>query len=119
MLLRLGGEIVQEGTPCAHCGWRMDAHGRHAMRCAPGQSTRGHNRLRNTLHGLASMSDGGAVTEAAGLLESAPALRPADLLTHAAFGKQMAFDISVANGGGENGRRRPMCVSCATQARSL
>ena len=69
------------------------------MRCAPGQSTRGHNRIRDTLHGLAAMSDGGARTEVAGLLESAPILRPADLLTQAAFGKCMAFDISVANAG--------------------
>ena len=61
--------------------------------------------VRNTFHGLASMSDGGAVTEAAGILASAPSLRPADQLTHAAFGKHMAFDVSIANGGARTAGR--------------
>ena len=101
VLLRLGGQTVEAGTPCARCGGAMDARARHAMRCAPGQSSRRHSRIRDTLHGLAAMSDGGAITEAAGLLDSAPTLRPASLLTHAAFwqGKTIAFDVNVASGG--------------------
>ena len=55
--------------------------------------------------GSPSMSDSGAVTEAAGILASAPSLRPAGLLIHAAFGKCMAFDISIANGGARTAGR--------------
>ena len=54
VLLRLGDKLVEAGTPCARCGSAMDAQCRHAMRCASGQSTRGHNRIRDTLHGLAA-----------------------------------------------------------------
>ena len=44
----------------------MDRKGRHALVCqrAIGVSTKGHNLIRDTLMGLASISDPGAVTEA-------------------------------------------------------
>ena len=96
MLLRLGAPLIREPAPCARCGCNLDLECRHALRCAPGSATRGHNRLRDTLLGLASLSDGAAVTEAIGLVPSAPALRPADVLTRAAFGRLSALDVCIA-----------------------
>ena len=66
------------------------------MCCAPGEATRGHNRVRDAVLGLASLADGTARPEVAGLIEDAPALRPADILTDAAFGRLTALDISIA-----------------------
>ena len=46
--------------------------------------------------GLANLSDGASATEVAGLVPSALGLRPADLLTRAAFGKMCALDVVIA-----------------------
>ena len=46
---------------------------------------------------LASLADGAAATEVRGLVASAPMLRPADLLTTAAFGRLSALDVVVAS----------------------
>ena len=99
LLLRLGADLVGERCPCARCGQELDTRCRHALRCAPGPSTQGHNRVRDVLLGLASLGDSGSATEVRGLIGSAPQLRPADLLTAAAFGKVMAFDVGIANPG--------------------
>ena len=47
--LRLGADILSGPSVCARCGNELDAQCRHALRCAPGLSTRGHNRGRDTL----------------------------------------------------------------------
>jgi hypothetical protein len=94
--LRLGAAILDGPGECARCGAVLDPECRHALRCAPGPATRGHNRLRDTLLGVASLGDGAAATEVRGLVPSAPALRPADLLTVAAFGRVAALDVVVA-----------------------
>ena len=95
--LRLGADILSGPSTCARCGEGLDGQCRHALRCAPGPATRGHNRVRDTLLGLASIADCTAATEVRGLVASAPSLRPADLLTTAAFGKLVAFDVGIAN----------------------
>ena len=95
--MRLGADLASGSSTCARCGERLDSQCRHALRCALGPATRGHNRVRDTLLGLASLADNNAATEVRGLVASAPSLRPADLLTSAAFGKMVAFDVGIAN----------------------
>ena len=95
VLLHLGGIAVTGRVECAFADGVLGPQGRDTLRCAPGKAMRPHNRIHDMLHGLACMSDGNAVTEASGLIASAPHLRPADLLTHAAFGRQTTFDNSM------------------------
>ena len=95
--LRLGADVLVGPSKCARCGGTLDAQCRHALRCALGPATRGHNRVRDTLLGLASLGDGVAATEVRGLIGTAPSFRPADLLTTAAFGRLTALDVGIAN----------------------
>ena len=123
LLLRLGAPLLGEKLACARCGCVLDPECRHALRCAPGPATRGHNRIRDTLLGLASLSDGAAVTEAAGLVPSVPALRPADLLTRAAFGRLCALDVVVAcpdaQGAGDDAADAAVCRKLEEHAHVL
>ena len=66
--LRLGVPVLEEDTECACCGAVLDRECRHAMKCAPGASTRGHNRIRDSVLGLASLSDSAAAAEPLGLV---------------------------------------------------
>ena len=79
-----------------------------------GESTRGHNRVANTLLCLASLADGSSCAEPHGLIASRPALRPADVLTTAAFGRGAALDVSIvcpdATGAGSD-----PCVASVTK----
>ena len=95
--LRLGAPILDEPAECACCGGVLDRQCRHALRCAPGASTRGHNRVRDTLLGLASLADSASVIEPEGLIPSHPTLRPADVLTSAAFARLAALDVGVVS----------------------
>ena len=95
--VRIGADVMAAGQPCRCCGGILDAKGHHAMRCAPGESTRGHNRVANTLLSLASLADGASCAEPRGLVASRPALRPADVLTTAAFGRGAALDVSIVS----------------------
>ena len=96
--LRIGADVAVPGSKCSRCDMAMDRKGRHALVCqrAIGVSTKGHNLIRDTLMGLASISDPGAVTEAPGLVLSNPYIRPADVLTTAAFGRPTAPDVVVS-----------------------
>ena len=93
--LRLGADVIPADISCSCCGERMDKRGLHALRCAPGESTRGHNRTRDTLLGLASLADPTSCAEPRGLIPSRPGLRPADLLTTAAFARLAALDVGI------------------------
>ena len=93
--LRIGADVVEQGAKCACCGGPLDRRGRHALRCAPGESTRGHNWVSNTLLDVASLADSSSVAEPRGLVPSRPGLRPADLLSSAAFGRPTALDVSI------------------------
>jgi len=95
--LRLGADLAPAGSECARCGAALDSQCRHALRCAPGPATQGHNRVRDTLLGLASLGDGSAASEVPGLVGFAPLLRPADVLTSAVFGRLTALNVGIAN----------------------
>ena len=56
--LRLGAGGPSEAVPCASCGDALlGPSGLHAMLCARGPSTRGHNAVRDTVHALALAGD--------------------------------------------------------------
>ena len=108
--MRIGADVLDSEATCACCGGVLDKRGLHALRCAPGESTRGHNWVVNTLVGLGSLSDATAVAEPRGLVSSRPSLRPADLLTTAAFGRPAALDVSIVSPDGEGAGTDP-CVA--------
>ncbi len=86
MRIRLGCSQLSGEIMCASCGRHvLDTTAYHARCCcAKGESTRGHNRVRNTMHAGFVASDPGAAIEVLGLMPSQPELRPADVLTTAA-----------------------------------
>ena len=93
--LRLGADIISTEAVCACCGGQLDRRCFHALRCAPGESTRGHIWVASTLVDASSLSDPSTVAEPRGLVGSRPGLRPADLLSSAAFGRPAALDVSI------------------------
>ena len=97
MRLRIGAEVAPAGQECACCGEKLDPLCLHALRCAPGESSRGHYSVCSVVHGLASLADSSSVVEPRGLVPSRPAIRPADVLTSAAFCIPAALDVCVAS----------------------
>ena len=95
--LRIGADIAPAEQECACCGEKMDARGLHALRCAPGESSRGHYAVCGVVHGLASLADSSSAVEPRGLVPSRPAIRPADVLTSAAFCTPAALDVCIAS----------------------
>ena len=66
--LRLGAGFALEPLLCRACKGVLDPSGTHALCCAPGQSTRGHNDVRDAVFDLARMADATAEKEVLGLL---------------------------------------------------
>ena len=96
--LRLGAGFASEPVPCQVCRGTLDPQGTHALCCAQGASTRGHNDVRDQVFDLARLADSTAETETLGLLEAAPGSRPADILTSAASpGRVSALDVGIAS----------------------
>ena len=72
----------------------LGCSGVHALLCAKGESTCGHNDIRDELHSMASTVHASAETEPEGLIPSHPLLRPADILTGAFHnGRLAAVDV--------------------------
>jgi hypothetical protein len=93
--LRLGVDVADYPgvEPCGECATLVSASdfGRHALLCAKGRRTTAHNRIRDHLAQLASVSDAAVQTEAqwatacsGGADPPLDARRPADILTSAA-----------------------------------
>ena len=97
MRVRIGCQMLSGEHVCRCCGTHiLDSQCFHALCCSIAESTRGHNRIRNTLHAGFSVSDPGAALEVEGLVPSAPDLRPADVLTAAAHETSLAaVDIGI------------------------
>ena len=96
--LRLGSGGPSEAVPCACCGNALlGSSGLHALLCARGPSTRGHNAVRNALFKVASSLDSTSKLEPTGLIPSHPRLRPADLLTGVAgfSARHAALDVGI------------------------
>ena len=111
---------------CAACGQeRLDPAGVHCTCCAPAESTRGHNAVRDTLLECFREVDSAAEKEVPGLAPSDPGLRPADVLTRATCRVgEMAIDVMIrspyAQDAGANpqreGAHRKMCRYATIQA---
>ena len=97
MRIRLGCPVVSGEHVCRCCGTKiLDRQGYHALCCSLAESTRGHNSARDSLLAGFAVSDPGSAKEVAGLIPSAPDLRPADILTRAAHETTLvAVDVGV------------------------
>ena len=97
--LRLGAGFADAPATCRACGkQQVCSSGAHALCCAPGPSTVGHNEVRDLIHAVAKQADPAAETEVLGILQAAPGLRPADILTNAASeGLLTSLDVGVAS----------------------
>jgi hypothetical protein len=95
--LRLGCAGPTEPAVCGNCGTHiMGCSGEHALVCAKGESTRGHNAVRDELFSMAKPVDANTETEPEGLIPSHPRLRPADVLSGAFHnGRLAAVDVGV------------------------
>jgi hypothetical protein len=96
--LRLGCAGPADAVPCACCGNAvLGSSGLHALLCARGPSTQGHNAIRDELYAVAASLDSTSEKEPTGLIPSHPGLRPADLLTGASgfSGRLAALDVGV------------------------
>ena len=94
--IRIGAPLVDDAIECARCGGVVDRTGKHCLRCALPEATRGHNAVRNTLLNFVSLADPSASLEATELIPSAPSLRPADIFTVATFASsRAALDVGV------------------------
>jgi hypothetical protein len=95
--LRLGCGGPVEPALCKNCGTAvMSCNGEHGLLCAKGESTKGHNAIRDQLHDMASSVDRSTELEPTGLIASRPQLRPADTLTGAFHnGRLAAVDVGV------------------------
>ena len=91
--LRLGIAGPTEPVACLRCGkGTLDSNGAHALCCAKGEITRGHNRVVKVVHDVASACDANTELEAPGLIPHTR-LRPADILTGAIGNGRHALDI--------------------------
>ena len=97
--LRLGANQSDEPMLCQSCGRvMMHPDASHALCCAPGQSTQGHDEVRDVTLDFTRLADASAEPEVVGLIASAPGLRPADLSTTAlAMNCDTALDIGIAS----------------------
>ena len=96
--LRLAAAGPSEMMTCGCCGDALlGPSGFHALLCARGPSTRGHNAVRDTLFKVACSLDPSSEHEPTGLIASRPLLRPADLLTGASgFSARLAaLDVGI------------------------
>ena len=96
--LRLGATCVNPDIRCSRCGSQLGSADSHAMCCNLPEATRGHYDVRDEVLALAHLADPQSSIEDVGLVPSAPALRPADILTSAAIpGCSAALDIGVTS----------------------
>ena len=95
--LRLGANMIPTARVCGACGEQaLDTQCYHAMCCAQGDSTRGHNLVRDVMAEAFALADPTTDKEVSGLIPSRPDLRPADILTQAAHTTlAVAVDVSV------------------------
>ena len=106
--IRIGVDIIEDVMLCSKCDKQiLDTACAHALCCAPGQSTRGHNCTRNAVLQLVHLADSTAEPEVTGLIPNAPTLRPADVFTTSGYpGCQAALDIGIcspnASGAGDD-----------------
>ena len=97
--LRLGANRSDEPLLYQSCGRvTMQPDASHALCCAPGQSTQGHNDVRDVTLEFTRLADASSEPEVEGFIANAPGLRPADHSTTAlAMNCDTALDIGIAS----------------------
>ena len=70
--LRLGANFTCQRIRCRLCNRVLDINGSHALCCAPGEGTRGHNEIRDEVFQITNIADTTAEREVFGLLDTAP-----------------------------------------------
>jgi len=99
---RLGIAGPSEPLPCELCGNDLlDSAGAHALCCARGESTRGHNGVARRLFETVASCDPGAELEAPSLIPGT-SLRPADVLTSILGAGLTALDVGIASPDAQN-----------------
>ena len=94
--LRLGAPAIDTPIACKRCGREdLDRSCSHALCCALPEATRGHNNIREVVLNLSHLADPRARIKDESLIPSRPTLRPADILTSAAFPGLSALDVGV------------------------
>ena len=95
--VRLGAGGPSDVAVRGLCGRaQLDTAGGHATCCALGESTAGHNAVRDCIFRFAADADPATELEPQDLVPSQPRARPADVLTPAAFpGCVAALDVGV------------------------
>ena len=96
----LGADAVDGTIVCSWCE-KVCLSGQcsHALACGSAGESEGHNRIRDVVHGLASIADPTTCLEPTGLVPSRRGARPADVLTHAASpdGGCECLDVGVTS----------------------
>ena len=96
--LRLSASCIDASALCIRCENTLDPARSHALCCALPAATKDHYNVRDATLPLTHLADPSAAVEATGLIPSAPALRPADILTSAALpGRLAALDIGISS----------------------
>ena len=97
--IRLGCRLFDDAEICPMCKTQvLDPAGYHTTCCAKGESTRGHNAVRDELFDCICEADPAAETEPLGLVEHRPYRRPADILTGCALlGTLASLDMCIAS----------------------
>ena len=97
MRLRVCAPILVDDVVCQVCQARvLDKKCTHSLCCSLAEATIGHNRVKEVVHAFCAVSDSSACMEAAGLVDSQPDLRPADILTRAAIPNRLAaLDVGL------------------------
>ena len=95
--LRIGCPFLNNPITCPKCRLKtMDKFAIHSLCCASAESTKGHYCVRDRTLELVHLADPSATAESRNLFPNAPALRPADIFTTAAFpGCATALDIGI------------------------
>ena len=95
--VRLGVAGPTDPIPCRRCGnGILGTNGAHALCCAKGEITRGHNKVAKVIHDIAAACDPATELEAPNLIPGTR-LRPADILTTALGDGTTALDIGICS----------------------
>ena len=100
VIMRLLAAGTETSAFCGNCGSvPIGTSGTHCLLCARGQSTTGHNKVRDVLFKACSQTEPSTEIEPVGLILSRPLLRPADVLTGASglTGCLAALDVGICS----------------------
>ena len=116
----MGAFLTDDPCLCPRCNLKiLDRTAKHGLCCAAPEGTHGHYTTRDAILHLTHLADPSASTEITELIPSAPALRPADIFSSAAFpGSMAALDIGICSPDA-SGAGRDCCESMWQKKRAF